>query len=536
MNSRRPRFPSAPSPLRPDPDALAALGIEVARAHMFVPFDSDARSVDLAVADPLDPALHELGFRVGRRVRVHVAPTESIVAALAEVDRGEISRLADLLSDREDLSGVEDRATLERAAHAAPLVRLVDHLIAEAARLGASDIHFEPRPDALFVRLRVDGLLRTVWRLPASIRTALVSRLKVMAGMDISVRRRPQDGGMRVEIGDAELSLRVSTLPTGMGGEKTVIRLLDPGRAPSTLEELGLAREAAERLLGVTRAGAGVVLATGPTGSGKSSTLHALLHAVDRDRRNVVTLEDPVEYPLPGVTQVQIAPRAGLGFPDALRSVLRQDPDTIMVGEIRDAETASIAMAAAVTGHLVLSTLHTTDAPGALARLVHMGVPPYLVAGGVSAVIAQRLTRRVCSECGGRTRACDRCDGEGLAGRIGVFQLLVMDDALRDAVVSGASTPALRRLARDAGMGSLAEDARRKVAEGRTTAGEVASLARADPTAGRPCRACGRGVPADAVGCPWCGGPLRRVCRCGCRLEPGWRWCPKCRDRRSSAV
>jgi type II secretory ATPase GspE/PulE/Tfp pilus assembly ATPase PilB-like protein len=421
-------------------------------------------------------------------------------------------------------------------------VRLVDHLIAEAARLGASDMHFEPHADALAVRLRVDGVLRPAWRLPASIRTALVSRLKVMAGMDISVRLRPQDGGLRVDLEDRSLSLRISTLPTGIAGEKTVVRLLDPERAPTTLEDLGLSAEDAARLREVVAAGAGVVLATGPTGSGKSSTLHALLHAVDRAGRNVVTLEDPVEYPLPGVTQVQIASRAGLGFPAALRAVLRQDPDTIMVGEIRDAETASIAMAAAVTGHLVLSTLHTTDAPGALARLVHMGVPPYLVAGGVSAVVAQRLARRVCGSCGGRAGnsrapgACRRCEGRGLEGRIGIFQLLVMDDALRDAVVDGASTPALRRLARDAGMGSLADDARRKVAEGRTTSHEIASIVRADPTGGRRCPSCDRGVPVDAIGCPWCGCTIRRVCRCGTALEPGWRWCPACRDRRGSAV
>jgi type II secretory ATPase GspE/PulE/Tfp pilus assembly ATPase PilB-like protein len=327
-----------------------------------------------------------------------------------------------------------------------------------------------------------------------------------------------------------ELALRVSTLPTD-GSEKAVVRILETERAPLDLEQLGLAPPDAARLREVVDAGRGVILATGPTGSGKSSTLHALLHSLDRTRRNVVTLEDPVEYRLSGVTQVQVDPKSGLTVPAALRAVLRQDPDTVMVGEIRDSETARIAMAAAVTGHLVLSTLHTNDAPGALTRLVQMGVPAYLVAGGVSAVVAQRLARRRCVACHGA--GCARCDG-GLRGRTGVFQLLVVDDALRDAIVAGASTPALRRLSREAGMRSLAEDARRQVAEGRTTPHEILHVTRGDPSAGRPCDHCGGPAPSDAMGCPWCGLPTRARCACGRRFEPGWRWCPECCRPRSS--
>jgi len=526
--ARRLRLPWARPPLRPTAAASAVLSAEVARTHRVVPLAEDGRTLTLATASPLDPGLDDLGFRLGRRLRLEVASEQAVEQALALMQRDEIARLADLLGGREDLGDVEDRATLERAARSAPLVRLVDHLIAEAARLRASDIHVEPGADRLGVRLRIDGRLRTTWSLPATLRTPLVSRLKVMAGMDISVRRRPQDGGLRVKVGGRDLSLRVSTLPAE-SGEKAVVRLLDPTRAPIELEQLGLARAAADQLRRVVGAGRGVVLATGPTGSGKSSTLHALLHSLDRSGSNVITLEDPVEYAIPGVTQVQVDPRAGLTFPSALRAVLRQDPDSVMVGEIRDAETARIAMAAAVTGHLVLSTLHTTDAPGALTRLVQMGVPAYLVAGGVSAIVAQRLVRRLCEECGGR--GCDLCV-DGMRGRTGVFQLLVMNDSLREAVVAGASTPTLRRLAREAGMRTLAEDARRLVAERLTTPHEIGPVLRADPEGGSPCRSCGEPVPLEARGCPWCGLSAEDRCSCGRLLEPGWRWCPECRAPR----
>ncbi len=521
------RLPWVRPPLVPDARAIDLLSADLARARRVVPLALDARTLTIATATPLDPGLADLGFRVGRRLRVCVASEVAIDQGLAVLQRDEISRLATILEEREDLADVRDSATLERAARAAPLVRLVDEIIAEAARARASDIHVEPRTGSLDVRIRVDGLLRRAWSLPPTVRTALVSRLKVMAGMDIAVRRRPQDGSLRMRAAGRELALRISTIPTG-GSEKAVVRVLETDRPPLALEELGLATPDATRLAQVVEAGSGVILATGPTGSGKSSTLHALLHSLDRERRNVVTLEDPVEYRVPGVTQVQVDPKGGLTFPAALRAVLRQDPDTVMVGEIRDAETARIAMAAAVTGHLVLSTLHTNDAPGALTRLVQMGVPAYLVAGGVAAVLAQRLARCRCDRCGGV--GCDRCDA-GLRGRTGVFQLLVMDDALRDAIVAGASTPTLRRLAREAGMRSLAEDARRQVAEGRTTPHETAHVTRGDASAGRSCPHCGRHGPSDSAGCPWCGLATGRSCRCGRRLEPGWRWCPDCRLR-----
>jgi general secretion pathway protein E len=355
----------------------------------------------------------------------------------------------------------------------------------------------------------------------------VLSRIKIMAGMDISVKRRPQDGGITLPRADRKLTLRVSTLPV-TAGEKAVCRILDPAKAPANLGSLGFSAHDLKRVRTLIKGGQGVILAAGPTGSGKSSTLYGALQEVDRQTGNVITLEDPVEYRLDGVNQVQVDPRAGLTFPAALRSVLRQDPDVIMVGEIRDRETAEIAMAAAVTGHLVLSTIHTTDAPGAITRLLNMGVPPFLVAGGLSGVVAQRLVRKVCPACHGRkAEGCGRCRN-GYAGRTGVFQVLVMTDALRDEVVGAAATGTLRRLAEDAGMGTIVEDARRKAAEGVTTPHEVGRVLQTDPGASLPCNVCGGETPTGALACPTCGTVRARRCGCGGTLQPGWRFCAWC--------
>ncbi|MEJ2538425.1 MAG: ATPase, T2SS/T4P/T4SS family [Gemmatimonadota bacterium] len=529
--SRQLSLPYAPGPLDPETEALEVIPGELARRLGVLPLRTTKRDLVLAVEDPLDVgAVEDVRFRTGRRVEVHVASGPELRRGL---DRGYGGELEALVSSLEGswTNPDEDRDALERVAGAAPVVRLVDGILAEGWEAGASDLHLEPVPGGLRVRLRVDGVLREVRTVPGSLRPVVLSRLKIMAGMDIAVRRRPQDGGLQLRAKGRSVALRVSTLPA-REGEKAVIRILEPDQAPESLAELGMGREDLERVRAVLACGQGVVLATGPTGSGKSSTLQAALREVDRARHNVTTLEDPVEYPIPDATQVQVDPRAGLTFPAALRAVLRQDPDVVMVGEIRDAETAEIAMAAAVTGHLVLSTLHTTDAPSALTRLLHMGVPPYLVAGGVAGIIAQRLVRVLCTRCRGRPTGdgCRECV-DGYRGRTGIFQVLVMNDRLRQAVVQGASTPVLRRLARESGMGFLADDAQRQVSEGRTTPQEVARVGRGDPGGAVPCAACGQEVPSEARGCPWCGDRRVRECRCGSRLEPGWRFCPACLAR-----
>ncbi len=517
-------LPYQPPPLVPDPASVALVPEGLARRRLVLPLGLGAgREIRVAMSDPLDlGALDDVQFRTGRRVDAVVVSPAALLAALRTA-YGSVDGSSGEESGPPSPSPGPDPSL---PGSDAPVIPLVDRLLRDAIRAGASDLHVEHAEGEVVVRARVDGILRRVAGVPRELRLVLLSRIKVMAGMDISVRRRPQDGGFRVEEGGRRLSVRVSTLPVE-GGEKAVLRVLDPARVPSGLEELGLSPEDLGRLRELIRAGRGVVLAAGPTGSGKSSTLFGALAEVDRRRLNVVTLEDPIEYRVPGVNQVQVSPRAGLSFPAALRSVLRQDPDVIMVGEVRDRETAEIAMAAAVTGHLVLSTIHTTDAPGGITRLLQMGVPAHLVAGGLAGIIAQRLVRVRCGGCGGRQEGCDACH-EGYRGRTGVFELLVMTEGLREEVMRGSGTEVLRRRAREGRMGSMSGDARRKVAEGVTTPHEVARVLHRSPGSRPPCERCGADLPGWARGCHDCGHPAEPECRCGTRLQPEWRFCPSC--------
>ncbi|CAN5679473.1 GspE/PulE family protein [soil metagenome] len=522
----------APPPLLPDPVAVAMVPPGLALRRRILPLSVTPRGIRVAMVDPLDlAAVDDLQFHTGRRVTAAVAPacalreairlSYALQPAVSPASPG--AARAEGTQPEPVASVGGDLATL---AADGPIVRLVDRLLRDAAGEGASDLHIEPQGAGLVVRARVDGILRLVREVPGSERAAVLSRIKVMAGMDISVRRRPQDLGFRLAREGRQLSVRASTLPVE-DGEKAVLRILDPSQVPSGLDALGLAPDDLRRLRAVIRMGRGVVLAAGPTGSGKSSTLFGAMGEVDRGRQNVVTLEDPIEYRVGGVNQVQVHPRAGLTFPAALRAVLRQDPDVIMVGEIRDRETAEIAMAAAVTGHLVLSTIHTTDAPGGITRLLQMGVPPHLVAGGLSGIVAQRLVRVRCGDCGGHADGCGSCH-EGYRGRTGVFELLIMNEALRDEVMRGAGTEVLRKRARDGGMGTMASDARRKVAEGVTTPHEVARVLHRDPGSRLPCSRCGGELGAAARGCTACGQEAEATCRCGTRLQRDWRFCPEC--------
>jgi type IV pilus assembly protein PilB len=513
----------AAPPLVPDSAAVAMVPSGLALRRRVLPLSLTGRGIRVAMVDPLDlAAVDDLQFHTGRRVTAAVAPACALREAIRRTYAPEAAPSPEPPADPE----ASAHAELATLAADAPVVRLVDRLLEDAAGEGASDLHIEPQGAGLVVRARVDGILRLVTDVPGTDRAAVLSRIKVMAGMDISVRMRPQDGGFRLVRGGRQLSVRASTLPVEEG-EKAVLRILDPSQVPSGLDALGLAPDDLRRLRDLIRMGRGVVLAAGPTGSGKSSTLFGAMGEVDRGRQNVVTLEDPIEYRVGGVNQVQVHPRAGLTFPAALRAVLRQDPDVIMVGEIRDRETAEIAMAAAVTGHLVLSTIHTTDAPGGITRLLQMGVPPHLVAGGLSGIIAQRLVRVRCGECGGHAAGCGSCH-EGYRGRTGVFELLIMNEALRDEVMRGAGTEVLRKRAREGGMGTMASDARRKVAEGITTPHEVARVLHRDPGSRPPCSRCGGELQAGARGCPACGKEAEAECRCGTRLQGDWRFCPDC--------
>jgi type IV pilus assembly protein PilB len=534
-------LPFRPPPLTVPPEARALVRPEFARKRGIVPLEVDGRTLRVAPLDPLDiHAVEDLRFQTGKRIEVVVSTRRAVSAALESAYPEDLGSLVEELPDSLSIPAPDDPAAMERAARAGPVIRLVQRILDLAVLDGASDIHIEPTPEHLRVRTRVDGVLRPALELPRASGRTIVSRLKVMAGMDISVRLRPQDGGFDLDSGVTGKSARVSTLPS-REGEKAVIRILDPTRIPDGLGGLGLPGPDLERLRRLIRQAQGVVLVTGPTGSGKSSTLFGALAEVNREELNVVTVEDPVEYHLPGATQVQVNPRAGLGFPEALRAILRQDPDVVMIGEIRDRETAEIAMAAAVTGHLVLTTLHTMDAPGAIVRLLNMGVPPHLVSAGVSAVVAQRLLRRICGACRGTEETCSECRG-GLAGRTGIFQLMTMSDPMRDAIMRDPTGPRLRALALEGGMRSMEAEAARLVTEGTTTRTEVLRVVQPYVDARAPCRRCHSAVPAGAVGCPHCGSALLQICRCGAEVEPDWRYCPHCirptvpPERRSPAL
>ena len=467
-------------PLRVDPAAVALVNASLARRLRALPVRCDERAVTVALTDPLDVAvLDDLRFRLGRRVEpVVVSPATLEQAIQNAYDDGAVRDLARRFNGNTRVRAAaqaptpDELSALRRASEAAPIVELVNLLIERAIARRASDVHVEPAEEGLHVRARIDGVLAPLFDIPNEAAGAVVSRIKIMAGLDIAVRLRPQDGRATAAGGDGSVALRVSTLPA-LGGEKVVLRLLRGGAAAPGLDELGMDATTLSRVERMLTQPHGVLLVTGPTGSGKTTTLYGMLASLDRARRNIITLEDPVEYRLPGVTQVQVHARAGLGFADALRAVLRQDPDIIMVGELRDKESAGIALSAALTGHLVLATLHTNDAPTAATRLCELGMPPYLVAGTLLGVIAQRLARCICVQCNGG--GCRNCDG-GLHGRTGVYEVLVTDDAIRARILRRAPAHVIRAAARAGGMRTLGEDARRLVDAGVTREDEVAAL------------------------------------------------------------
>jgi type II secretory ATPase GspE/PulE/Tfp pilus assembly ATPase PilB-like protein/ActR/RegA family two-component response regulator len=403
--------------------------------------------------------------------------------SLAQFENLDLADQLAVVSDEEtDLAGDEN---LEQAAQAVPLVKLVNAIMADAIRAGASDIHIEPQEKKVVLRYRVDGLLRQVMAIPKRIQAKVVSRIKIMSHMDISERRKPQDGRTFLRLGAKNYDLRVSTLPTA-DGEKCVLRILVQDRARVSLDELGFEPQMLERFKDALSRPQGMILVTGPTGSGKTSTLHAALNHLRSESSNIVTVEDPVEYRLAGINQVAVSEKTGLSFAAGLRSILRQDPDVVMVGEIRDLETAQIAFQAAQTGHLVLSTLHTNDAPSALRRIVDMGLPAYSLAASLIAIQAQRLVRRLC-ECkvaspdgSASPKGCEACRFTGYRGRMGIYELMRITPRVRSVLMAGASEDVVRRAAQASGMRSMHHDGLQKAARGLTTIAEVRRVAPAD--------------------------------------------------------
>jgi len=484
------------SKITPNPDLIDTISTEMARRYKTVPVHEQEGTLVLAIADPMDfEAFDSLGFVLKRPVEFVCATPEQIASKLDQLYPLEEEPEIDPLAEDEGGDSNDD----------APIIKLVSSLLIEAQNNRASDIHIEPMEKSLRVRLRIDGSLQEVKSPPKKLQGAIISRLKIMTGsMSIAEKRVPQDGRIQIKVGDKSVDLRVSTVPT-VHGESIVMRVLDKSALMLGLPELGFLSDdqaVFERLVALPD---GIILVTGPTGSGKTTTLYACLNYMNRPDRKIITVEEPVEYQMNGINQVQVNNETGMTFPAALRAMLRQAPNVIMLGEIRDKETAQIAINASLTGHLVLSTLHTNDAPGAVARLVDIGVPPFLVSSAVRAVMAQRLVRKLCSNCKQpgeiseyearslnldlaqiakatpmKPIGCEKCRGKGFRGRLGIFEIMVADDEIRQMINHSATTLQLRQRTRELGMRTLREDGIRKVLAGMTTAEEVISSTMGD--------------------------------------------------------
>jgi type IV pilus assembly protein PilB len=505
---------------RPSPDAVSAIPAQTAQRHNLIPVMKKGSDLLVAIADPMaDPtAADDVRLASGCRVTFAIAAPSAIEDAIAQAYAGTEGNgvaaagvasalepvgggLAGVMSDVESYKARGDVSVDEEGAEEvpdAPIIRVANVVVQQAIRDGASDIHIEPDRRKLRVRYRVDGVLRQEMELPKYIHPPLISRYKIMSNMNIAERRIPQDGRIAISFENKEYDLRVSCLPT-LHGEKIVMRILDKSSVLIGLNKIGFLPEVQAQIESIISQPNGMILMTGPTGSGKTTTLYSILHKINNIEVNILTIEDPVEYQLAGISQVHVNRKAGMTFSTALRSFLRQDPDIIMVGEMRDLETAEIGVEAALTGHLVLSTLHTNDASSAVTRLVDMGIEPYLISATVIGVLAQRLARTICPKCKvpyevpatelrhfgyraqnenemiqlWRGQGCDACKGKGLKGRTGIHEMMLMNDEIADLVVRRAPVADIREAARANGMLLLREDGLKKILEGSTTPEEV---------------------------------------------------------------
>jgi type IV pilus assembly protein PilB len=492
-----------------DPTIVEIVPLSLAKKHHLIPVFKIGGTLTVAMADPLDViALDELKYLTNLKINRVVSTSVAIAQAINQYYSLRES-MAEMIKDigDEETSGQPDFATTVSEAEAstseAPLIKLVNLLITQAVRDHASDIHIEPDDQKLRVRYRINGVLKEQDAPPRSLHASIVSRIKVMSQMDVSEKRLPQDGRFVVTVGNRDIDVRASTLPT-VNGEKVVLRVLDRRNLVMGLANLGFAQQTQTDFQELIRKPEGLILITGPTGSGKTTTLYAALNEVKSIEKNIVTLEDPVEYTLPLINQVQINERAGLTFASALRSILRQNPDIIMVGEIRDAETAQMAVRSALTGHLVLTTIHTNDAAGAVARLIDMGVEDYLLASCLLGVLAQRLVRTICPRCKTQEtlppavfdvlgldltasdcqfytgQGCEECGGTGYAGRIGIYEYLPVNNRIREIILSNPNSATIKSAAQRLGMSTLREQVIAKGLKGITTYREILRVTQQD--------------------------------------------------------
>ncbi|MFH1904935.1 MAG: ATPase, T2SS/T4P/T4SS family [bacterium] len=478
-----------------DPKVINLIDGEDATQNLIYPLFKIENTLTIAMADPTDLAtIDKVRMKTNLEIEACLATEDDIREVIrGSYEKGDTTALG-LIEDVEELIKISPESLTE-VATSTPVSKLVDIILTQAARDGASDIHIEPDEDSLRIRFRIDGILYEIPSPPKHLELAIISRIKILSNLDIATTRLPQDGHFKQGLEGREIDCRVSTVPT-IHGENVVIRVLNPTTALLGLDELGFSPEMLTRFEEIISQPWGTVLVTGPTGSGKTTTLYAALNRINTVEKNIVTIEDPVEYRLGLIRQIQVNPKAGLTFVNGLRSIVRQDPDVIMVGEIRDHETADISSQAALTGHLVFSTLHTNDAPGAVIRLVNMGIEPFLIAGSVIGVVAQRLVRRICTRCKEsykpsrallrrlgleenksrvfyRGRGCKECKETGYKGRVSLFELLRISDGIRELIIKGISSTAIRKKAEKEGMKALREDGISKILQGITTIEEV---------------------------------------------------------------
>ncbi|MBI5755612.1 MAG: Flp pilus assembly complex ATPase component TadA [Nitrospirae bacterium] len=551
-----------------EPEAVSLIPEALAKKYLCIPINFDRKYLTVAMVDPLDyESIKDIAFHSGLEVKPLISTKKEILDAIDQHYRlddsveGILAETPDMLKETSieiiptiSAAAVTPADYLEKKSQMAPIVKLVNLILLKAIKERSSDIHIESLKTNLSVRLRTDGVLREDMRLPKWVQGALVSRIKILSSLDIAERRLPQDGAIRVKLENRDIDLRISTIPAYLG-EKVVIRILDQSAVATDMEELGLSKKELQQIVHLSQKRKGIILVTGPTGSGKTTTLYAIINRLRSSEINVMTVEDPIEYNIEGINQIQVKPEIGLTFANCLRSILRQDPNVILVGEIRDLETAEIAFRAAMTGHLVISTLHTNDAISTITRLIDMGVPRYMIASSVIGIVAQRLVRQICPKCKVKTHVaedslkrlninlasfdklnfyhgegCNYCRFTGFYGRTGIFEVLPFRSKIREIISSGGTEEQIRLLAQGQSIPNMGDDGINKVKTGITTIEEMLRVIEVEEDIRILCPQCEKPLHLDFVVCPYCKYEVQASCpSCNKPLQAEWTICPYCK-------